>query len=106
MAPTYDGLIASDNAIADLADGDGFPDLVIGRLPVQPGVVLRVNPIGVLKMEDEAGIDAKMLALDGTPNKAKLGANAILGVSVAAAKAAAVPAAWPVAPRPVASWPC
>jgi Ca2+-binding RTX toxin-like protein len=34
MAPTYDGLIASDNAIADLAGDDGFPDLVIGRLPV------------------------------------------------------------------------
>ena len=35
------------------------------------------------------GIDKKMIALDGTPNKAKLGANAILGVSMAVAKAAA-----------------
>ena len=34
-------------------------------------------------------LDAEMIALDGTPNKAKLGANAILGVSLAAAKAAA-----------------
>jgi enolase len=38
---------------------------------------------------DQKGIDALMLELDGTPNKAKLGANAILGVSLAAAKAAA-----------------
>jgi inorganic pyrophosphatase len=43
-------------------DGDPVDVMVIGRLPVQPGVVLRVNPIGVLKMEDEAGIDAKILA--------------------------------------------
>lgn len=38
---------------------------------------------------DQAEIDAKMLELDGTPNKAKLGANAILGVSLAVAHAAA-----------------
>jgi len=38
---------------------------------------------------DQVAIDMKMLELDGTPNKAKLGANAILGVSMAVAKAAA-----------------
>lgn len=38
---------------------------------------------------DQAAVDNKMIALDGTPNKAKLGANAILGVSMATAKAAA-----------------
>ncbi|MCL2225471.1 MAG: phosphopyruvate hydratase [Defluviitaleaceae bacterium] len=38
---------------------------------------------------DQVAIDTKMLELDGTPNKAKLGANAILGVSMAVAKAAA-----------------
>jgi len=38
---------------------------------------------------DQEGIDAFMLELDGTPNKSKLGANAILGVSLAVAKAAA-----------------
>lgn len=38
---------------------------------------------------DQLAIDEKMLELDGTPNKAKLGANAILGVSLAVAKAAA-----------------
>jgi enolase len=38
---------------------------------------------------DQVGIDTYMLTLDGTPNKGKLGANAILGVSLAVAKAAA-----------------
>ena len=39
---------------------------------------------------EQVAIDRKLCALDGTPNKAKLGANAILGVSLAVAKAAAV----------------
>ncbi|MHB1057310.1 MAG: phosphopyruvate hydratase [Rhodanobacter sp.] len=38
---------------------------------------------------DQKGLDAKLIALDGTPNKGKLGANALLGVSMAAAHAAA-----------------
>ena len=42
-----------------------------------------------LEAEDQAEIDASMLALDGTENKGRLGANAILGVSLATAKAAA-----------------
>jgi enolase len=42
-----------------------------------------------LDAEDQSEVDAAMIALDGTPNKARLGANAILGVSLAVAKAAA-----------------
>ncbi|HWG04234.1 MAG TPA: phosphopyruvate hydratase [Beijerinckiaceae bacterium] len=42
-----------------------------------------------LDAEDQIAIDEKMVELDGTPNKAKLGANAMLGVSLAVAKAAA-----------------
>ncbi len=38
---------------------------------------------------DQAGLDLRLIELDGTPNKSKLGANAILGVSLAAARAAA-----------------
>ena len=38
---------------------------------------------------DQEGIDSALIALDGTPNKSRLGANAILGVSLAAAKASA-----------------
>jgi len=40
--------------------------------------------------EDQRGIDAALIKLDGTENKSRLGANAILGVSLAAAKAAAI----------------
>jgi enolase len=45
---------------------------------------------------DQAGIDAEMLSLDGTPNKSKFGANAILGVSMAVARAAAESAGLPL----------
>ncbi|MBX3047582.1 MAG: phosphopyruvate hydratase [Anaerolineales bacterium] len=45
---------------------------------------------------DQAGLDAALLALDGTSNKASLGANAVLGVSLAAAKAAAAAAGQPL----------
>ena len=38
---------------------------------------------------DQEGIDAKMIELDGTPNKGNLGANAILGASLAVSKAGA-----------------
>ena len=42
-----------------------------------------------MDVADQAGLDKKMIEIDGTPTKAKLGANAILAVSMAAAKAAA-----------------
>jgi len=42
-----------------------------------------------LDAADQAGLDEKLIELDGTPNKGRLGANAILGVSLAAAKAVA-----------------
>ncbi|MBL7201563.1 MAG: phosphopyruvate hydratase [Anaerolineae bacterium] len=45
---------------------------------------------------DQVGIDRVMIALDGTPNKGALGANAILGVSLAVAKAAAASAGLPL----------
>jgi len=48
-----------------------------------------VEAVVGMEAEDQAAIDAEMIALDGTENKGRLGANAILGVSLAAAKAAA-----------------
>ncbi len=48
------------------------------------------DAIGGMDAEDQTGIDQILIELDGTPNKARLGANAILGVSLALAKAAAV----------------
>ena len=48
------------------------------------------------EVADQSGLDQAMLELDGTPNKSKLGANAILAVSMAAAKAAAQEAGLPL----------
>ena len=45
--------------------------------------------IGAFDAEDQRDVDLSLIALDGTPNKARLGANGILGVSLAVAKAAA-----------------
>jgi enolase len=47
------------------------------------------DAVAGLDAEDQGEIDSLLIALDGTPNKARLGANAILGVSLAVAKAAA-----------------
>jgi enolase 1/2/3 len=49
-----------------------------------------------LDAEDQVAVDEKMIALDGTPNKKRLGANAILGVSLAVARAAAEDAGLPL----------
>jgi len=53
-------------------------------------VIGRIAPaVCGLDAADQTGLDRRMIELDGSPNKAKLGANAILGVSMAAARAAA-----------------
>jgi enolase len=55
-----------------------------------------LDAIGGMEAEDQIAIDDTMIQLDGTPNKARLGANAILGVSLAVAKAAAEAATLPI----------
>lgn len=54
------------------------------------------DAIGGREAEDQIAIDRTMIELDGTPNKSRLGANAILGVSLAVAKAAAEAAGLPL----------
>src|SRR4051812_7475003 len=49
-----------------------------------------------MEAQEQTRIDAAMIALDGTPNKARLGANAILGISLAVAKAAAMASGLPL----------
>lgn len=44
-------------------DGDPVDVLIANRTPIMPGAVVRCRPIGVLEMEDDGGIDAKILAL-------------------------------------------
>ncbi len=54
------------------------------------------DSIGGMEAEGQIHIDRTLIALDGTPNKARLGANAILGVSLAVAKAAAEASSLPL----------
>lgn len=71
-------------------DGDNARYLGKGVLQAVAAVHGEISDalIGV-DAEDQEEIDAQMIALDGTPNKARLGANALLGVSLAVARAAA-----------------
>ncbi len=84
------GASTGDHEALELRDGDKKRYLGKG---VTKAVASVNGPISDelfgMDAADQRGIDAAMLALDGTPNKAKLGANAILGVSLAVAKAAA-----------------
>jgi enolase len=74
----------------ELRDNDKGRYLGRGVLKAVKNVeeVLREHLIG-MEVTDQIKIDRTMIALDGTPNKSKLGANAILAVSLATAKAAA-----------------
>ena len=47
------------------ADGDPCDVLVVGQSPVIPGAIIRSRPVGVLLMEDEKGVDEKILAVPG-----------------------------------------
>jgi len=74
----------------ELRDGDKGRYLGNGVLQAVENVNEQIAP-HLLDMDatDQAAIDAELLELDGTPNKGRFGANAILGVSLACAKAAA-----------------
>src|SRR5512147_2837856 len=54
------------------------------------------DAVSGLEAREQEALDAAMIELDGTPNKSRLGANAILGVSLAVAKAAAAEAELPL----------
>ncbi len=74
----------------ELRDGDKNRYLGTGvKKAVENVSKLIANEIKGMNASDQTEIDARMLALDGTDNKGKLGANAILSVSLATAKAAA-----------------
>lgn len=47
----------------DAEDGDAVDVLLVSSMPVTPGSVVRARPIGMLEMEDEAGMDNKILAV-------------------------------------------
>ena len=81
----------------ELRDGDKSKYLGKGVLKAVDAVNGEIlEAIGGMDAEEQVAIDEAMIELDGTPNKARLGANAILGVSLAVAKAAAEASALPL----------
>ena len=75
---------------AELRDG-GSRYLGKGVETAVKNVALKIAPAVIgMKADDQRLLDEKMIALDGTKNKSSLGANAILGVSLATARAAAI----------------
>ena len=82
---------------SELRDGDKSRYLGKGVLKAVTAVNSEIfELLADSDAEDQIAIDRAMIELDGTPNKARLGANAILGVSLAVAKAAAASAGMPL----------
>jgi enolase len=90
IAKVPSGASTGKNEAAELRDEDTKRYSGKGVLQAVHNVLYIIQP-AILGMDAsrQQALDEKLIALDGTPNKANLGANAILGVSIAAAKAAA-----------------
>ncbi|MDG3339946.1 surface-displayed alpha-enolase [Streptococcus suis] len=88
MVPS--GASTGEHEAVELRDGDKSRYLGLGTQKAVDNVnnVIADAIIG-FDVRDQQAIDRAMIVLDGTPNKGKLGANAILGVSIAVARAAA-----------------
>ncbi len=91
------GASTGEHEALELRDGDSARYLGKGVRQAVGHVVDTIAPaLRDMEAEDQIEIDRTMIELDGTPNKGKLGANAILGVSMAVARAAAVDAGLPL----------
>ena len=85
------GASTGEHEACELRDGDKSRYLGKGVLKAVKNVNDIIAPeLFDYDVFDQVALDNKLIALDGTPNKSNLGANAILGVSLAAAKAAAI----------------
>src|SRR5437588_5700647 len=91
------GASTGEHEAVELRDDDKKKWLGKGVCKAVDNVNSKIAPelIG-LDPRDQEAIDNLMIELDGTPNKSKLGANAILGVSMAVAKAAAAASGLPL----------
>lgn len=84
------GASTGSNEAVELRDGgDAFGGKAVMQAVANVNGPIAEALVGV-NVTDQRAIDEKMIELDGTPNKGKLGANALLAVSLAAAKAAAL----------------
>ena len=91
------GASTGENEAVELRDGDRGVYRGKGVLKAVENVNTTITKLVVGKdVADQEGIDRAMIDADGTPNKSALGANAILGVSLAAAKAAAMSTGLPL----------
>ncbi len=91
------GASTGENEAVELRDGDKSRYGGKGVRKAVANVVEKIAPAVIGRdPERQAEIDALMISLDGTPNKSALGANAILGVSMAVARAAAQSANLPL----------
>ncbi len=85
------GASTGEREALELRDGDKKRYLGKGVRKAVQNVMNVIGPAIVgMDASDQAALDARMIALDGTKTKSKLGANAILGVSLAAARAASL----------------
>jgi len=85
------GASTGEHEAVELRDGDKNRYLGKGVQNAVKNVNTAINDaVKGMDASDQAALDNKMMELDGSPNKGNLGANAILGVSMAAAKASAV----------------
>jgi len=90
------GASTGTNEALELRDGgDRYHGKGVLKAVENVNTALRNEIIG-MDVRNQRAIDQTMIDLDGTPNKSKLGANAILGVSMAAAKTAADSAGLPL----------
>jgi enolase len=91
------GASTGEHEAVELRDGDGGRYLGKGVTQAVENLGRRIGPaLEGRDVFDQAGLDRAMIDLDGTPNKANLGANAILAASLAAARAAAAEARLPL----------
>jgi len=95
MVPS--GASTGEREAIELRDGDKARYLGKGVLKAVNFVNTEIREAVVgMDANNQAALDEKMIALDGTPSKSRIGANAILGVSMAAARAAAQEAGVPL----------
>lgn len=84
------GASTGKHEAAELRDNDKSRFLGKGVRKAAENITKQISPaLAGMDAADQISVDRKMLSLDGTPNKSKLGANAILAVSMAAARASA-----------------
>src|SRR5436309_11738881 len=82
------GASTGEHEAVELRDGDKGRYLGKGTRTAVNNILEEIAPaVAGMDAADQAALDHKMIEIDGTPNKGRLGANAILAVSMAAARA-------------------